>query len=194
MCLFQIVGWVLHLPEAQHRCGYLFIIQAQQSKQYHFAPPFFHSHTMLWVFSLWWSVTLFNSKKAWIERKGLETRNCLYKGLKWLTAQLSWAQSPDILSAPPRSQTCCPRHTCQVLREKQLCHTLPLRLHTCPLTLEPLLEFSTGYPNPFKYFQLDICAVTAAQHLSTGGHFSGNSPSPHFFPPPWQGPVLKSPW
>lgn len=122
MCLFQIVGSVLHQLEAQRRCEYLFIIQTQQSKQFHFV-PFFPSIQWYEYFlcdGQWLCLTW---KKAWMERKGRETRNCLNKGLKWLTAQLIWAYSPDILSVPLRSQTCCPRHTCQVLIEKQLCHT-----------------------------------------------------------------------
>ena len=68
MCLFQIVGWVLHQLEAQHRCEYLFIIQTQQSKQFHFAP--FFLHTMIWIFPLWWSVTLFNLKESLNGKEG----------------------------------------------------------------------------------------------------------------------------
>lgn len=40
--VFVSNSWlVLHQPEAQHRCEYLFIMQTEQSKQFHFAPLFF---------------------------------------------------------------------------------------------------------------------------------------------------------
>lgn len=105
-CLFQIVGSVLHQLEAQHRCEYLFIIQTQQSKQFHFVP--FFLHTMIWIFlcdGQWLCLTW---KKAWMERKGRETLTV------WTRAWSDWMANYSMIALTfcqlPWGVRCCP-HT-----------------------------------------------------------------------------------